>query len=179
MLTQLDHYRYLTEARRRLMDRVRRLSAAQYEQEFPFGLGTVRRTLHHMAGAEWFVLGQLRDRVPQDNPFSPRRLTDAAALEAAWRDHEPRTVEIIAAETDWARAVEVTVIIPTRQAFRIATTAGQVFTQFCYHEIHHRSQVMAMLRQLGAPVETLDFLLLTAQAVTEISAGDAFTPRGG
>jgi uncharacterized damage-inducible protein DinB len=26
-----------------------------------------------------------------------------------------------------------------------------------YHEVHHRAQVMAMLRQLGRPVENLDF----------------------
>jgi uncharacterized damage-inducible protein DinB len=57
MLQPLDHYRYLTEARRRLLARVCALTPEQYEQEFPFGLRTVRRTLHHMAGAEWFVLG--------------------------------------------------------------------------------------------------------------------------
>jgi uncharacterized damage-inducible protein DinB len=178
MLSPLDHYRYLTDARRRVFEAARRLSPAQYEQGFPFGLGTVRRTLHHMAGAEWFVLGQLRGGRPRENPFSPRRLADAAALEAAWRDHEARTIEIIAGETDWMRAVEIAVILPSRQAYRVSTTAGRVFTQFCYHEIHHRSQVMAMLRQLGAPVETIDLLLLTAREVTEISAEDALEPRG-
>ncbi|MGH2403627.1 MAG: DinB family protein [bacterium] len=167
MLSPLDQYRYLTDTRRRWMERVRGLSAEQYEQEFPFGLKSVRRTVHHMAGAEWFVLGQLRGRPGSANPFSYTRHRDAPSLEAAWQQFEPRTVEIIEGEPDWSRAIEITVIIPTRQTFVVKTTAIKVFTQFCYHEIHHRSQVMAMLRQLSAPIETLDFLMLTAEAVEE------------
>jgi uncharacterized damage-inducible protein DinB len=179
MLQPIDHYRYLTEARRRLLARVRTLGPEQYEQEFPFGLKTVRRTLHHMAGAEWFVLGQLRGWPDGESPFSPRRVRDAATLEAAWQGLEPRSIEIIQTEEHWDRPVEITVIIPSRQAFRVQTTAIGVFTQFCYHEIHHRAQVMAMLRHLGAPVETLDFLLFTARAVTEVSVEDVLKARGG
>ena len=172
MLAPLDHYRYLITARRRLLEAVKRLSPEQYVREFPFGLHTVRRTLHHMAGAEWFVLGQLPGGLPSnglgENPFSPRRVPDAVALEAAWKALEPRTVEIITGEADWNRAVEITVIIPSRQQFRVQTTPLKTFAQFCYHEVHHRSQVMAMVRQMDAPVETLDFLLLTADAFEEI-----------
>lgn len=178
MMKPIDHYRYLTTARRRLLDRVRSLTPEQYERDFPFGLKTVRRTLHHMAGAEWFLLGQLHGWPQGDNPFSVRRVPDAAALEAAWRDQEPRSVALIDGEQDWDRPVDVTVIIPSRQAFRVKTTAGRVFSQFCYHEVHHRSQVMAMLRQLDAPAETLDFLLLTATAVEELSAEEALKGRG-
>ncbi|HET8679486.1 MAG TPA: DinB family protein [bacterium] len=171
MLAPLDHYRYLTTARQRLLEAVKLLAPEQYVREFPFGLHTVRRTLHHMAGAEWFVLGQLPAGLPSDgpgeNPFSPRRVSDAVALDAAWKALEPRTVEIITGETDWNRPVEITVVIPSRQQFKVKTTALKTFTQFCYHEVHHRSQVMAMLRQLDAPVETLDFLLLTADAFEE------------
>lgn len=175
----LEHYRYLIDARDKLMDGVRLLSPAQYEQEFPFGLKTVRRTLHHLAGAEWLVIGQLREWPREESPFSPRRLPDAASLEAAWRALQPRTVEIISSEQDWNRTVEITVIIPSRQAYRVTTTAANVFTQFCYHEIHHRSQVMAMLRQLGAPIETLDFLLLTAHGLSKVSVEEALKGRRG
>jgi uncharacterized damage-inducible protein DinB len=106
-------------------------------------------------------------------------MRDAARLETAWRNQEPRTIELIQAEERWDRPVEITVIIPSRQAFQVRTTAIRVFTQFCYHEVHHRAQVMAMLRHLGAPTETLDFLLLTAQAVTEVSVEEALKGRGG
>ncbi|MGH2376235.1 MAG: DinB family protein [bacterium] len=82
MLAPLEHYRYLTTARRRLFEAVRCLSPEQYVREFPFGLHTVRRTLHHMAGAEWFMLGQLHH---------PR-----GGLEPSRRDHghhpQPATI---------------------------------------------------------------------------------------
>ena len=167
MLGPLDHYRYLTDTRRRLLERVKSLSAEQYVQEFPFGLRTVRRTLHHVAGAEWFLISQLRSDPLNDPPFSTRRLPDAASVETEWKVRETRTISYVEGERDWDRPVEIHVIIPSRQSYRVRTTAIKVFTQFCYHEVHHRSQVMAMLRQLGAPVETLDFLLLTSEVISE------------
>ncbi len=164
----LDHYRYLTLARRRLLDRVRELSSEQYTQEFPFGLKTVRRTLLHMAGAEWFILGQLRGEPDmKEYPFGPDRAPNFAALEQAWRDLEPRTVAILQGEHDWNRPIDFRTVIPTRQRFRVKASPIIIFTQFTYHEVHHRAQVMAMLRQLGAPVETLDFILLACEAVEE------------
>lgn len=164
----LDHYRYLTTARRRLLDRVRELTPEQYRQEFPFGLKSVRRTLLHMAGAEWFILGQLRGEPKMEEyPFVSERVPDFAALEKAWRDLEPRTIDILQSEQDWDRPIDFKTVIPTRQRFRVKASPIIIFTQFTYHEIHHRAQVMAMLRQLGVPVETLDFILLACEAVEE------------
>ncbi|MCI0364216.1 MAG: hypothetical protein L0219_10065 [Phycisphaerales bacterium] len=34
---------------------------------------------------------------------------------------------------------------------------SDVFTQMVLHEVHHRAQVMAMLRELGRPLEDLDY----------------------
>ncbi len=164
----LDHYRYLTLARRRLLDRVRELTPEQYTQEFPFGLKTVRRTLLHIAGAEWFILGQLLGETKMaEYPFVSERVPDFAAFEKAWRDLEPRTVAILQGEQDWDRPIDFRTTIPTRQRFSVKASPIIIFTQFAYHEVHHRAQVMAMLRQLGAPVETLDFILLACEAVEE------------
>ncbi len=164
----LEHYRYLTLARRRLLDRVRELTPEQYTQEFPFGLKTVRRTLLHVAGAEWFILGQLLGEPKiAEYPFISERVPDFASFEKAWRDLEPRTAAILQAERDWDRPVDFRTATPSRQRFRVKASPIIIFTQFTYHEIHHRAQVMAMLRQLGAPVETLDFILLACEPVEE------------
>ncbi|OFX27785.1 MAG: hypothetical protein A2Z07_06835 [Armatimonadetes bacterium RBG_16_67_12] len=162
----LDQYRYLTDARHRLLDHIRALTPEQYGQSFPFGLGSVRRTAHHMAGAEWYLIGQLAGGPSGDYPFASQRCPDFASLDRAWREQEPRTVETLAAERDWDRALEFTVTVPSKQVYRVKASSLEVFTQVCFHEVHHRSQVMAMLRQMGVPVETLDFLLLACE-VTE------------
>jgi uncharacterized damage-inducible protein DinB len=36
-------------------------------------------------------------------------------------------------------------------------TPADVATQLCFHEVHHRAQAMAMLRQLGVEAQNLDY----------------------
>jgi uncharacterized damage-inducible protein DinB len=43
------------------------------------------------------------------------------------------------------------------------TTAGGAATQLLFHEVHHRAQVMAMLRHVGTPLQGLDYSLLRWQ----------------
>ena len=43
---------------------------------------------------------------------------------------------------------------------RIRTTTGGIAAQLLFHEIHHRAQAMAMLRQLGVPAQDLDYSFL-------------------
>jgi uncharacterized damage-inducible protein DinB len=166
-VTPLAHYDYLLAARRVVFDRVRVLTPEQYRHRFPFGLGSVRRTMHHLAGAEWFLIGQMRGGPAGEYPFGAEAVPDAPTLERLWRGLEPQTRETIEAERDWDRPIEYAVTIPSRRRYRIRGTAQAVFAQFCYHEVHHRAQVMAMLRQLGAPVETIDFIWLTGAPVEE------------
>ena len=43
---------------------------------------------------------------------------------------------------------------------RVRTTAGGLAGQLLMHEVHHRAQVMAMLRQIGVAAENLDYSAL-------------------
>jgi uncharacterized damage-inducible protein DinB len=56
-----------------------------------------------------------------------------------------------------------------RPAIQIRTTAGGLATQMICHEVHHRAQVMAMLRQFGIAAENLDYTALMVQR-TELPA---------
>lgn len=163
----LDHYRYLTAARRRLFERVRLVSPEQYRQQFPFGLGTIRRTLHHMAGTEWYLIGQIRGGPEGEYPFSTDHCPDGPALEKAWGDLEHKTIETLEAERDWDRIIEFRITVPSKKAYRVKASPARIFAQFAYHEVHHRAQVMAMLRQLGAEVESMDFIVLAGEAVPD------------
>ncbi len=42
----------------------------------------------------------------------------------------------------------------------VSPTAGDIALNLCFHEVHHRAQVMAMLRQLSIPAENLDYRFL-------------------
>ena len=66
----LKIYDYLTLARQRIFDWTRPLSAEQYTQEFPIGLGSLARTLTHVMICEWAyverILGRARRHLEPD-----------------------------------------------------------------------------------------------------------------
>ncbi len=51
--------------------------------------------------------------------------------------------------------------------WHVAASPIKIFTQFAYHEVHHRAQVMAMLRHLSILAGILDFIVLACDAVEE------------
>jgi uncharacterized damage-inducible protein DinB len=162
-------YDYLLKAREKVLAATRRLSLAQYTQEFPFAHKSVQATLVHIAGAEWTYNRRLRGEEippPADRPFTRFSQTEFAPLEAAWKAQGEETKRTLGEIADWSRPIEYVVTPPPggtgpfQRPTRIRTTAGGFATQLIVHEVHHRAQVMAMLRQLGAVVEVVDYSAL-------------------
>jgi uncharacterized damage-inducible protein DinB len=155
----IEHYDIVQKARAKVLDRVRDLTPDEYTRQFPFGLKTIRATLVHMAGAEWIygVFARGEEYRFEDRPFRDERYPDFPGLEADWRELAESTRTWLQSETDWTRRIEYTGRIPGPKPMRIVTTPERTAFQMLYHEVHHRAQVMAMLRQLGRAVENLDF----------------------
>jgi len=165
-------YEYLVRARAKLLDWVRPLTMEQYTQEFPFGKKTVRDTLVEIPLAEWiYGMRLVGETVPprDQQPFVKFYQTELAPLEDAWRELADRTRRLVREERDWARPVEYIVRPPNRPAVQIHATAGGLATQLVCHEVHHRAQAMAMLRQFGISAENLDYTALMVQR-TELPA---------
>ncbi|MFO0833263.1 MAG: DinB family protein [Phycisphaerales bacterium] len=155
-------YQYLTLTRAKLFDWVRPLAPEQYAREFPFGYRSLRETLPHALNAEWVYAQRIsQSALPSPIPHAlfpvhPDQPPGFASLEAAWKVQENRTRAAIAGVTDWARSMEYT-IDWDGTPMRIRATPGDVMSQLVIHEAHHRSQCMAMLRQLGVAAEDLDY----------------------
>lgn len=81
-------------------------------------------------------------------------------LEKAWREQMNRSQQIMNNEDDWNRELKFdsTVLSDGRQ-FRVTTTPMDMMVQLLTHEVHHRAQVMAMLRELKVdkPLIDLDY----------------------
>lgn len=153
-------YEYLVKARAKLLDWVRPLTLEQYTKEFPFGKKTIRDTLVEISLAEWIYGTRLIGETvpPRDQqPFVKYYQTEFAPLEDAWRELADRTRSILRGERDWARPVEYIIRPQNRPPVRIRATSGGLATQLVCHEVHHRAQAMAMLRQFGIPAENLDY----------------------
>jgi uncharacterized damage-inducible protein DinB len=41
----------------------------------------------------------------------------------------------------------------------LTATKAAIATQLLLHEVHHRAQAMAILRQLGVPAQDLDYIV--------------------
>ncbi len=152
---------YLVEARGRLLEWVRAQPPEVFTQLFSIGKGSIRVTLVHIAAAEWGYVQRLRgeDYGPGDNPFTVEKLPEYDGFAEAWKRQAPITRETLVRLDDPARPIEYVSRVfgpPTR----IRTTAGGIAGQLLFHEVHHRAQVMAMLRQVGVKAEDLDYSIL-------------------
>jgi len=156
-------YEVLSEARQKLFDWVRLLSHDQYTRAFPFGRRSVRGSLAEIALGEWFLSMWLREeRLPPlvEWSITEERLPTFADLERVWSVQSQQTCATLAGTTDWNRTVACRLIRPTQTVLLTATKAD-VATQLLMHEVHHRAQAMAMLRQLGVQAQNLDYISLT------------------
>jgi uncharacterized damage-inducible protein DinB len=155
-------YEYLANARIKLLGWVRPLTLEQYTKEFSIGKKTLRDTLVHTAASEWSYIRRIREepiaqKSQEDHPFWKYYQTGFAPLEAAWRELTEDTRRTLRRITDWSKPVEYTTI---DSKFRIRAVTGGIAGQLLFHEMHHRAQAMAMLRQLGVPAENLDYSIL-------------------
>jgi uncharacterized damage-inducible protein DinB len=161
MLDALRIYDYLILARDRVFDAVRPLDSSAWNRRFDFGLGTIASTLTHLMISEWYYLERLHGcEVP---PYStwPIRYDDPpvfAVVERTWRQQQAAVRETIAAEQDWTRPISwPSFPDDAGRRFRIDVSPSDLISQLVLHEMHHRAQLMVMMRQLGHPLADLDF----------------------
>ena len=150
----------LTQARARLFDWIRPLTQEQYTRQFPFGLHTLRRTMVEIAIVEWLYATRLREETvpPQgDWPISEERQPTFRDLETVWMEQTPKVRTTLAQITDWDKEIERRVTDGGKTRILIVTR-GEAATQLLMHEVHHRAQAMAMLRQLGVEAQNLDYI---------------------
>ncbi|MGH2348207.1 MAG: DinB family protein [bacterium] len=155
-------HEYLITARAKLFEWIRPLTLEQYTQEFPLGLKTLRATMIEIASGEWVYTRRLQGEEvlpPPQRPFAPFAESGFAPLEPVWQDETERTVRTLREISDWNKPVEYLIRRADQPTLRVQTTTGGIAAQMLFHEVHHRAQAMAMLRQLGIPAQNLDFSL--------------------
>jgi uncharacterized damage-inducible protein DinB len=158
-------YDVLAQAREKLFGWTRPLNQTQYTQPFPFGLRTLRATMIETVRVEDFYGKRLREEpLPSfdDYPISETRQPTFADLERVWTILAQETRATLAGITDWDRTVTRRFEEANKIIVSTATKAD-VATQLLLHEVHHRAQAMAMLRQLGVEAQNLDYIAFTGR----------------
>ena len=161
-MQHLRIYDYLALARGKLFNQVRPLTAEQCMQQFPVGLGSLGRILTHIMICEWFYVQRIEQRaVP---PYSEWPIQDEqppafAVIEKTWTEQSQQTRASLEKVRDWAEVIEYRGMNDdgSPSSTIISATKDDLFTQMVLHEVHHRAQVMNILRQLSVKAEDVDF----------------------
>jgi uncharacterized damage-inducible protein DinB len=163
MLHPAKIYDYLTLARGKVLDKVRALDDAAYTRFFPIGLGSLARTLTHIMGSEWYYVQRMLDReVP---PYEQWGIKDEqppafSVIDEHWRGVAEGTRAAIRALDEsrgWHRVLEYRYTDDQGRRMVSSATPADQFTQLYQHEVHHRAQVVNMLKQMGITLGDLDF----------------------
>ena len=79
-----------------------------------------------------------------------------AQLEATWITQAAATEADIGAVSDWDTPRVYTTVWEGKP-YRYRATTADILSQLVLHEIHHRAQVMHMLRRTGIDAGELDY----------------------
>jgi len=163
----LKTYDYLTTTRQRVFDAVRPLPPQRYQHQFTFGLKTIGGTLTHIMISEWYYIERLEGKtVPhyEQWPIKDENPPAFDVIEKTWHEQAKNIRASIATQSTanggWTRTITwLSFPDDTRgnKRFHITCTAGDLVTQLALHEVHHRAQIMVMLRELGKPLADLDY----------------------
>lgn len=158
----LHIYGYLARARERVFDGLRPLPEEGYRREFPFGLQRLSATLPHMLNAEWNYAWRIEKGVRPDQsrkPIPQGAEPAFAEVERVWREQAVCTraaIETCRAAGRWETACETRTPIEGKTMV-VRAPPSEVFVQLFGHEMHHRAQVMAMLKMMGVSLQDLDY----------------------
>jgi uncharacterized damage-inducible protein DinB len=158
-MNPLKIYDYLTLARGRILRQTGMLSAEQYVAGFSIGPGSVARTLTHIMICEWMYAERIAGRPVPPYEQWPIRDEDPpafAVLEMEWARQAAKTRDVVASVRDWEEELEYPGAGGGTPAAVVASRSD-IFTQLAFHEVHHRGQVMNMLRRMGIAAEDLDY----------------------
>jgi uncharacterized damage-inducible protein DinB len=126
------------------------------DQPFSMGMGTLRRTLLHVAVAEEVWLERWRGQIEQGWGDESVRNPLSALRERMNRVAEAREAFVHGLSD---AALGRTQTYRDSRGGLFQATLAQMLIQGLTHSIHHRAQAANMLRQLGADCPDMDFMM--------------------
>jgi uncharacterized damage-inducible protein DinB len=149
-------YRYNAWAAHRVLDAAAALTREQFVATIPSSFPSIRDTLVHVLWAEWIWLERWNGRSPK-TVFDPHDFPDATALRARWADLEEKQRAFLGSLTEELLATVIRYV--NRHGETWEYELWKQMLHVVNHSSYHRGQVITMLRQLGAPPPTTDFLV--------------------
>ncbi len=156
-LSPLRHYfRYADWANDRVLAAAEGLDDAALDRPLEIGLGTLRKTVLHVEGAERNWLENWMQGSKPGFLVRPETI-GIAELRAKWRDTARIRNAFLATLDDAALQREI--LAQPEEGIRLYYRLGTIMLHVITHGTHHRAQALNMLRKLGVAPPVLDYII--------------------
>ncbi len=148
-------YEYGAWVNQRLLEAAAPLTEEQFTREVWPGFGSVQLTFVHILGAEALWFARWQGQSPK-TMLSPRDLPSVTAIRERWTELvDARRVNLMSLdEAELAETVHWT----NMRGQSYALPRWQIILHCANHSTHHRSEVAAMLTELGHAPNSTDLL---------------------
>lgn len=149
-------YEYTEWANARILEAIRSLTGAQYEQHIVSSYSSIRDTLAHMAGAEWIWLQRWKGTNPTSQPeWAPQAALDTLARNwNAVAEDRRRYLDSLDEE-----ALQRPLSYRNLKGEPFTNRLADVLLHVANHATYHRGQVVTMIRQVGATPPATDLIV--------------------
>lgn len=155
LIQQLYDYNYAMH--RRLWESIVQLTDAQFVEDIPYSIGSVRNHMVHLNSVDERWLARVKQTELPPRTYAEDFKT-IAEVHAKYTSVEADILAIIAQLTpaDLIRELEYTV---RRHTTPRRNTVAQILVHVVNHGTDHRAQVLPILKRMGVPTFEQDYML--------------------
>ncbi|MGE5275593.1 MAG: DinB family protein [Acidobacteriota bacterium] len=139
----------------KMLDSVAGLTAEEFRRPVGGSFGSIHGTLAHVYGADWIWLERWHGRSPRALP-SPDEVPTFETLREKWTEVQDRQRSFVEALTPERLAEGLSYANFKGETWTYPL--GEALLHVVNHGTYHRGQVTTLLRQLGKPAVSTDYL---------------------
>lgn len=163
-------------ANRRLLTICLALSDEELDRDFGIGPGTIRATLLHVVTRYSYWTDTIAERSASEKPRRPT-LHASTSIKDMLAALDPATADLRGVAMEACRGGLERTVKPSWSVAPLLTK-GAALVHVCTHAMHHRAQVMIMLRRLGRQdISAAADNIGTAEWQSEVETGGLRPPR--
>lgn len=155
-------YAYHIALHRRTWDSIMALSDAQFVQDVPYSIGSLRNHAVHLASVEQRWFARVVGNPPPDRLVYaeyPTRESARAACDAAEARISAALEMLTDADLPRPIAYEVRRVDPVERTIRATSAVWQILVHVVNHGTDHRAQMLRILHEFGAPTFEQDMMI--------------------
>ncbi len=153
-------YDYNYSLHRQVWDCIMHLTEEQFTQAIPYSIGSLHAHTVHVMSAEWIWFARLRGETPVAM-LRPEDYPNRETVRARWDEIEQGIRGYLATLTD--DAVQGTCAYRTTKGIAYEDPITGILLHVVNHGTDHRSQMLRVLHDLGAPTLEQDLIFYLRQ----------------